>query len=85
MTIISGQCNDAKLTELAPGTRYAVDCDKGNLIKFLDRLKCICYKSDDGNLSYKAYKVVVVVKSLHNFLNPKPDDHHGFKEEVKIK
>ena len=63
MTIISGECDDATLTELAFGTTYAVECDKGNLTKFLDRLKLICYESDDGGLSYKAYKVVVAVKS----------------------
>ena len=80
MTIISGECEDATLTKLALGTTYAVDRDEGNLIKFLDRLKLICYKSDDGGLSYKTYKVVVAVKSLHNFTNPKPDDPHGFKE-----
>ena len=28
---------------------------------------------------------VVVVKSLNNFSNAKPDDSHGFKEELKIK
>ena len=29
--------------------------------------------------------MVVVVKSLHNFSNSKPNDPHTFKEELKIK
>ena len=33
----------------------------------------------------KPYKVVVVVKSLHNFTIPRANDPHGFKEEVKLK
>ena len=85
MTLISGQCDDATLTELALGTTYEVDCNKGNLIQFLDRLKLICYESDNGGLSHKPYKVVVPVKSLRNFINPREDNPHGFKEEVKVK
>ena len=45
----------------------------------------LCYGSDDGGLSFKPYKNVVVVKSLNNFSNAKPNDPHGFKEELKIK
>ena len=45
----------------------------------------VCYGSDDGGLSFKPYKNVVVVKSLNNFSNEKPNDPHGFKEELKIK
>ena len=85
MTVISRQCGNATLTKLALRTTYVIDCDKENLIKFLYRLKLICCESDNGGLSYQAYKVVVAGKSLHNFTNPKPDDPHRFKEEVKVK
>ena len=39
----------------------------------------------DGGLSYNSYKVIIAVKSLHNFINPRVDDPHRFKEEVKVK
>ena len=62
-----------------------VDCNKENFINFLNRLKVVCYKIDDSGLSYKPYKVVVAVKSLHNFTNQQADDPQWFKEEVKVK
>ena len=62
MTLVSRQCNNATLTELALATTYKVDRNKGNLINSLNRLKVVCYKSDDGGLPYKPYKVVVAVK-----------------------
>ena len=77
MTIIGGQCNNTTLTKLALRTSFAVDSDKGNIIKFLDRLELICYESDDSGLCHKPYKVVVAVKLLHNYTNPKPDDPHS--------
>ena len=43
------------------------------------------YGSEDGGLSFKPYKNVVVVKSLNNFTNVKPNNPHGFKEDLKIK
>ena len=85
MTINCRQCDDATLTKLALGSLYAVDRDNGNIIKFLDRLKLICYESDDSGLSHKLYKVAVAVKSLYNYTNMKPDDPHRFKEELKVK
>ena len=42
-------------------------------------------QSDDGGLSYKPYKMVVAVKSLHNFSSSKSSDPHAFKEKLKIK
>ena len=42
-------------------------------------------KTTTGGLSYKPYKMVVTVKSLHNFSNSNPNDPHAFKEELKIK
>ena len=55
ITIISRQCDEVTVTKLALGTTYAVHHDEGNFIKFPDRLKLICYKSDDNSLSYKPY------------------------------
>ena len=49
------------------------------------RLRAVCYENDDGGLSHKPYKIVVAVKSLHNFSNSKPSDPYAFKEELKIK
>ena len=70
ITIIFGQCNDATRTKIA----------------FLTRLRTICYKSDDGDLSYKSYKMVVTVKSLNNFSNSNTNNNpHTFKVELKIK
>ena len=85
ITIIFGQCDDATRTEIALGTNYKKDCEDGNLINFLTRLQTVCYGSEDRGLSFKPYKNVVVVKSLNNFSNAKPNDPHGFKEELKIK
>ena len=85
MTLISGQYNNATLTKLALGATYEVDYNEGDLIKFLNKLKVVFYKINDSGLSFKPYKVVVVVKSLHNFTNPRATDPNGFKEEVKVK
>ena len=74
ITIIYRQCND-----------YAADHGTGNITNSLKRLRTIYHKSDDGSLSYKPYKVVVAVKSLHNISNSKPSNFHAFKEELKIK
>ena len=85
ITVIFGQCDDATRTKIALGTNCKTDCDDGNLINFLKRLRTVCYKSDNGGLSYKQYKIAVAVKSLHNFSNLKSNDPHAFKEELKIK
>ena len=85
MTIICGQYNDVTLTKLALRTTYAFDCDNGNIINILHRLKFICYEIIDRGLSHKPYKIAVAVKSLHNYTNLKPDNPHGFKEELKVK
>ena len=85
ITIIYGQCDDATRTEIALGASYEQDRKDGNLVNFLERLRTVCYGSDDGGLSFKPYKIVVAVKSLNNFSNAKPNDPHGFKEELKIK
>ena len=85
MTIIFGQCNDATRTKTALGANYKTDCENRELINFLTRLQTVCYGSDNRGLSFKPYKNVVVVKSLNNFSNAKPNDPHKFKEELKIK
>ena len=85
MTIIYGQCDDATRTEIALGTNYETICIDRELINFLEIIQTVCYGSDDGGLSFKPYKNVVVVKSFNNFSNAKPNDPHGFKEELKIK
>ena len=80
MTIIFGQCDDATRTEIALGANYKTDHEDGELINFLTRLQTVFYGSDDRGLSFKPYKNVVVVKSLNNFSNAKPNDPHEFKE-----
>ena len=63
MTLVSGQCDNATLTKLALRTTYEVNLNKEIIINFLNRIKVVCYKCNDGSLSYKRYnKVVVVVK-----------------------
>ena len=64
ITTTFGQYDDATRTKIALGTNYKADYDDGNLINFLKRLRTVCYKSDDGGLSCKPSKIVVVVKSL---------------------
>ena len=85
MTIIYGQCDDAIRTEIALGDNYKITLANTELIRFLAILQTVCYRSDDGGVSFKPYKNVVVVKSLNNFSKAKPNDPHGFKEELKIK
>ena len=84
ITIIFGQCNDTTRTKIALRTTYAADRDAGNVINFHKRLRTVCYESDDGGLPQKLYKMVVAVKSLHNFSNSKTNDPHALKEELKI-
>ena len=62
MTIIFGQCDHATRTEIALGANYETDREDGELINFLTRLQTICYGSNDGGLSFKPYKYVLVVK-----------------------
>ena len=85
MTIIFGQCDDATRTEIALGTNYKTIREDGELINFLAILRTVCCGNDNGGLSFKPYKNVVVVKSLNNFSNAKPNDPPRFKEELKIK
>ena len=84
ITIIFGQCDEATRTQIALGTTYKTNCDARKLINFLTRLRTICYKSYDGVLSYKPYKMVVAVKSLHNFSNSKPNDPMRSKKNSKF-
>ena len=62
VTIIYEQCDDPTRTEISLGTNYEIVCADGELINFLTILQIVCYKSDDGGLSFEPYKNVVVVK-----------------------
>ena len=73
------------MTKLTLITNYVANHNARNLINFLQRLNVICYESNDGGLSHKPYKIAIAVKSLDNYSNPKPNNPHGFKEELKIK
>ena len=83
--ILFEQCDKATKAKIALGRNYTVDHQVGRLIKFLNRLRTICFSSNNGSLSYAPYKQVVAVKLLHKYSNNKPYDLRGFKEEVKIK
>ena len=85
ITIVYGQCNDASQTKIALNPGYETNCKDGNPIKFLKRVQTVCYGSKDRGLSFIPYKNVVVVKSLNNFTNAKPNATHGLKEDLKIK
>ena len=76
ITIVYGQCDDASQTEVALNPNYKINRKDGNLIKFITRVQTVCYGSKEGGLSFKPYKNVVVVKSLNNFTNAKPNDSH---------
>ena len=85
MTIIYSQCDEATKTKFALGATYKVDCQDGNLIKFFKQVHIVCFGNDNGELSFRTYKQVIVVKLMTNYSNNKPHDPHGLKEEVKIK
>ena len=85
MTIIYGQCDDATRTKIALGDDYEIIHRDAELIAFIEIAQTLCYRSNDGGLLFKPYKNVVVVKSLNNFSNTKPNDPYRFKEELKIK
>ena len=85
MTLFCRQCNATTLTKLVLSSAYEVDHKEGNLINFLEQLQLICSQNDDSGLSYTPYKGVIATKFLLNFTNPRPDDPHEYKEELKIK
>ena len=55
------------------------------LLAFIERMRTVCCSADDGVLSYGPYKQVVVIKLLNSYTNNESQDHHGYKEQVKIK
>ena len=79
------QCNKTTKIKIALGATYKADRQVGRLIEFLNQLRTICFGSDNGDLSYRPYKQVVVVKLMNNYSNNKPHDPHGFKEKIKVK
>ena len=85
ITIIFGQCDEATKAKITLEATYVADCQTGSLIKFLKRIRIVCFGNDDGGLSYASYKQVVEVKSMNNFSNNKPYDPYGYKEEIRIK
>ena len=85
ITILFGQCDEATQTEIALGDNYTEDRDEGRLLPFIERLRSICFGSDDGSLPYAPYKQVVAIKSLNTYINNDPNVPRGFKELVKIK
>ena len=85
MTLVCRYCNETILTKLALRTTYEINRNDGNLVNFLDRLGFVCYQSNDSGLSYTPYKGIIEVKLSFNFTNPRPEDPHGYKEELKVK
>ena len=85
MTIIFRQCNKATKTKISFRATYNADCQAGNIIEFLKRVRTVCFRSDNGGLSFGPYKQNVAVESMNNYSNNKPHDPNGFKEKVKIK
>ena len=85
MTITYGLCNKATKTKIVLGATYKMDCQDRDLIELLKRVHTVCFKSNNGGLSFGPYKQVVAVKSINNYSNIKPHEPHGFKKEVKIK
>ena len=61
ITIVYGQCDDASQTEITLNPDYKTNCKDGNLIKFLKRVRTVCYGSKDRGFSFKPYKNVVVL------------------------
>ena len=66
--------------EIALGATYNADRQAGRLIEFLNRLRTVCFGSDDGDLSHEPYKQVIAVKLMNNYTNNEPHGPHGFNE-----
>ena len=82
--LVDIQCEEAALTMLALITSYEANRNASNLVNFLDWLWFVCYLNNDSDLSYTHYKwVSIVIKLLYNFVNPKPEDQHRYKEDLK--
>ena len=81
--IIFGQCDEATKTKISLRTTYPADRQAGNLIKFIKRLRTVCFGGDDGGLSYGPYKQVVAIKSMNNYTNNEPYDPHGLKKKSR--
>ena len=62
MTIIYGQFDNATRTKIALSDDYEIILHDAELIRFLEIVQTVCYGSNDGGLSFKPYKNVVVVK-----------------------
>ena len=74
MTTIYGQYNKATKTKIALGTNYNMDCQEGNLIKFLREVHTVYFGCNNRGLSFGAYKQVVAVKLMNNYSNSKTHD-----------
>ena len=85
ITIIFRQCDEAIKTKITLRVTYTADRRAGLLVKFPNRLRTVCFGSDNGGLSYGPHKQVISVKSINNYTNNEPHDPHSFKEQVKIK
>ena len=85
MTLVCKQCDEAMLTKLALRPTYEVDRNNGNLVNFLDLLQFICYQNNNVGLFYTHYEGVIATKWLLNFTNPRLEDPHEHKEELKVK
>ena len=61
MTIIYGQCDDVTRTKIALANDYKIIRCDAELIAFLAIVQTVCYGSNDGGLSFKPYKNVVMM------------------------
>ena len=85
MTLVYGQYAKATLIKLVLGTTYEPNRNAVNLMNFLDQLQLVCYQNVDSGLSYNLYKEVIAIKSLHDSINPRPEDFYGYREVLKVK
>lgn len=87
ITIIWGQIDDGTRNELDIFKGYKEEMAKKyvNIITILNMINAICNGNADGGLSYPPYKNAVALRNITNYVNPKVEDPHHFKTELKTK
>ena len=52
ITILVGQCDEATQTEITLWENYTEDRDAGRLLAYIEQMCTVCFRGDDGGLSY---------------------------------
>ena len=87
ITVIRGQLDDGTRNELDLYKGYKDEMAKKNIniISIIKMLSAICHGNADGGLSFGPYKNTVALRNVSNYVNPKVEDPHYYKAELKTK